>query len=171
MKHRDKALALFKTARKRHFWDLQRLPALDDATEANMNRDYLEWYKTADTTDENMGLPGVVKMAVDLAEPEDVRRDAKGEYVQNEATSYTIPSWYVHGGPQLMVDLFDDWTDPDNWRYYKETRMALQVTVLRGAIEHAAMFLIAVRKEFGMDVAPAWQLFNKAFKNAGFDKA
>ena len=69
------------------------------------------------------------------------------------------------------MDLFEDWTDPTNWRYYKETRMALQVNILRAAIEHTAMYLIQVRKAFGMDVTPALQLFNTAFKNAGFDKA
>jgi hypothetical protein len=70
LKHPVKALSLFQTARKRHYWDHRRLP---DAREAEMAQNYLDWYKTADLTDENAGVPGVVDMAVDLAEPNEVR--------------------------------------------------------------------------------------------------
>jgi hypothetical protein len=171
MKHPDIALKLYRSARSRHYWDLQRLPPLDVATEIEMANDYLQWYKTSDASDENLGLPGVVAMAVDLAEPNDVLTDPKGKkYVHEEATSYTIPSWFVHGGPQLIVDLFDDWEDPANWRIHRETRMVLFVTIVRAAIEHLVAFLIAVRHEFGMDETRVRQLFTEAFKLAGFDK-
>ncbi len=171
LKHRERALAVFQTARKRHYWDLQRLPPLDDAREAEMAHDYLDWYKTADLTDENMGLPGVVDMAVDLAEPGEVRVDPnKRKYVHDEGTSYTLPSWYVHGGPQLIIELFDDWTDPLNWRYYKEVQSLSLTAALQAALEHAAAYLIVLRPAFGLDVAPAKKLFHEAWVLNGFDK-
>jgi hypothetical protein len=171
LKHPDIALTLYQSARSRQYWDLQRLPPLDVATEIEMANNYLAWYKTADLTDENLGLPGVVKMAVDLAEPQDVRTDPKGQkYVHDEATSYTIPSWYVHGGPQLIVDLFDDWTDPGNWRIHKQPRIVLFVTIVRAAIEHCTAYLVKVREVFDMDVAPATRLFQEGWRLAGFDK-
>lgn len=168
LKHPDKALALFETIPKRHYTDMQRLPPLDPQTEVAMASSYLEWRKSADLSDENMGVPGVVTMSLDLARPEDKLQDATGrQYVNAETIANAIPSWYVHGNPQLIYELFDDWTNPENWHFSKELRVMRLPSIIRGAIGSGCVYLANLRRAFGMDDSEVKNLYLATAKLAG----
>ncbi len=159
-RNRNKALRLYRTARMRHHWDIERLPPLNDGSDVALAHNYLQWLTTANLSGPNLGIPNLVDMSYELAPPQDRKTDHTGrKYVHGETSSNAIPSWYVHGRPQLIVELFDDWDDRLNWRYYKEVRVLRLTLVVLSDIGWASSYVAIVRREYGMDDTPAKDLY------------
>jgi hypothetical protein len=170
-KHRDKALALYRTVPKRHYYDMQKLAPLDAASEAEMSANYMEWLKSSGVPEKDMRIPGVPEMAADLADPSEVLKDFKNvPYVQDETMANAVPSWYVHGRPQLIMELFDAWDDPMNWRYFKEVRIIRRSSIIRSVIGGTGVYLIKLRRAYGMEVESVQKTFREAWDLGGFDK-
>jgi hypothetical protein len=169
LKHPDDALRQYRLVPSRHYKDMQKLPSSNADAEAALAANYLEWRKNAENPDDKARVPAVARMAYDLAPPGERLKDANGtEYAQEEGAAYGIPSWYVHGQAPIILELFDDWEDPTNWRFYKDVRVMRLETILRGTNGFLAVYLKTLREAFNMDIAPVKRAFGKAW-NAPVD--
>jgi|ERR1035437_215370 hypothetical protein len=152
-KHPKIAFEQYKSIQARLHAHLSKLNHPTPGITAIVEADLREWRKTAGARDEYSGSVQFTKMAMDLADDAQKKKDKRGhEYTADNQTLYGIASLYAHGDVSLMHEVFPNWRDDSDWTIDESRANVSTSTVLFGLNSILALYLKELGSAYGLDV-------------------
>jgi hypothetical protein len=134
---------------------LQKLPTKFPGVTERLSEIYEAWIK-AGGQQLHAGNITLTKVALALTDLTKIKVDDKqGRYSDELIAFQHIPSWFVHGEPQLLAEFFPNWLDENDHTFTTSPTYHGDALIhVKGAIGDIYAYLLFVRKKYGMMLLP-----------------
>lgn len=148
------AMKQYMTTISGYVYGLKNLPTEFPGVTDRLGEVHEAWIK-AGGQQLHAGNVTLTNMALSL-DPSKVKVDDKqGRYSDELITYQHIPSWFVHGEPQLLAEFFPNWLDENDHTFTTAPTYHGDALIhVRGAIGDIYAYLFEVRKTYGMILLP-----------------